>query len=176
MRDASNWTPSISRFSVTMRCFFFSLSLYSDVMQCISFLQLCLTVDHPQKVLMLGEAMDFGTCKAKKKNGDSCTQLVNLVSTSSRNPCFHFSWICIHFFPTVNSMNASTASTTLKRNTRKWAQRGPSFSPVTQALPLVKEKAVEVYENACAKVISTMGVCHHLHVRHQCKLTLSFKD
>lgn len=24
--------------------------------------------------------MDFGTCKAKKKNGDSCTQLVNLVS------------------------------------------------------------------------------------------------
>ncbi|XP_047659776.1 protein MCM10 homolog isoform X1 [Tachysurus fulvidraco] len=40
--------------------------------------ELCLTVDHPQKVLMLGEAMDFGTCKAKKKNGDSCTQLVNL--------------------------------------------------------------------------------------------------
>ncbi|XP_036433399.1 protein MCM10 homolog isoform X2 [Colossoma macropomum] len=40
--------------------------------------ELCLTVDHPQKVLMLGEAMDFGTCQAKKKNGDSCTQLVNL--------------------------------------------------------------------------------------------------
>ncbi|XP_065121752.1 protein MCM10 homolog [Paramisgurnus dabryanus] len=40
--------------------------------------ELCLTVDHPQKVLMMGEAMDFGTCKAKKKNGDSCTQLVNL--------------------------------------------------------------------------------------------------
>ncbi|XP_051974702.1 protein MCM10 homolog [Xyrauchen texanus] len=40
--------------------------------------EVCLTVDHPQKVLMLGEAMDFGTCKAKKKNGDSCTQLVNL--------------------------------------------------------------------------------------------------
>ncbi|KAF7693973.1 protein MCM10 homolog [Silurus meridionalis] len=40
--------------------------------------ELCLTVDHPQKVLMLGEAMDFGTCKAKKKNGDPCTQLVNL--------------------------------------------------------------------------------------------------
>uniref|UniRef100_A0A8C1MAT6 Protein MCM10 homolog n=1 Tax=Cyprinus carpio TaxID=7962 RepID=A0A8C1MAT6_CYPCA len=40
--------------------------------------ELCLTVDHPQKVLIVGEAMDFGTCKAKKKNGDSCTQLVNL--------------------------------------------------------------------------------------------------
>ncbi|KAL7827996.1 hypothetical protein AOLI_G00311480 [Acnodon oligacanthus] len=40
--------------------------------------ELCLTVDHPQKVLMLGEAMDFGTCQAKKKNGDPCMQLVNL--------------------------------------------------------------------------------------------------
>uniref|UniRef100_A0A8C2HGM4 Protein MCM10 homolog n=1 Tax=Cyprinus carpio TaxID=7962 RepID=A0A8C2HGM4_CYPCA len=40
--------------------------------------ELCLTVDHPQKVLIVGEAMDFGTCKAKKKKGDSCTQLVNL--------------------------------------------------------------------------------------------------
>ncbi|XP_066525242.1 protein MCM10 homolog [Hoplias malabaricus] len=40
--------------------------------------ELSLTVDHPQKVLILGEAMDFGTCKAKKKNGDSCKQLVNL--------------------------------------------------------------------------------------------------
>ncbi|XP_048011859.1 protein MCM10 homolog [Megalobrama amblycephala] len=40
--------------------------------------ELSLTVDHPQKVLIMGEAMDFGTCKAKKKNGDSCTQLVNL--------------------------------------------------------------------------------------------------
>ncbi|KTF88487.1 hypothetical protein cypCar_00048057, partial [Cyprinus carpio] len=39
---------------------------------------LCLTVDHPQKVLIVGEAMDFGTCKANKKNGDSCTQLVNM--------------------------------------------------------------------------------------------------
>lgn len=33
---------------------------------CVS-LQLSLTVDHPQKVLIMGEAMDFGTCKAKKK-------------------------------------------------------------------------------------------------------------
>lgn len=39
-------------------------------------------MDHSQKVLILGEAMDFGTCKAKKKNGDSCTQLVNMVGFS----------------------------------------------------------------------------------------------
>ncbi|XP_017294054.1 protein MCM10 homolog [Kryptolebias marmoratus] len=37
-----------------------------------------LTVDHPQKVLVLGEARDFGTCKAAKKNGEPCSQIVNL--------------------------------------------------------------------------------------------------
>uniref|UniRef100_A0A8C7XFP7 Protein MCM10 homolog n=1 Tax=Oryzias sinensis TaxID=183150 RepID=A0A8C7XFP7_9TELE len=37
-----------------------------------------LTVDHPQKVLVLGEAQDYGTCKASKKNGDPCSQIVNL--------------------------------------------------------------------------------------------------
>ncbi|XP_039617214.1 protein MCM10 homolog isoform X2 [Polypterus senegalus] len=37
-----------------------------------------LSVDHPQKILLMGEAIDFGTCKAKKKNGEPCTQIVNL--------------------------------------------------------------------------------------------------
>ncbi|XP_024912963.1 protein MCM10 homolog [Cynoglossus semilaevis] len=37
-----------------------------------------LTVDHPQKVLIMGEAQDFGTCKAMKKNGDPCCQIVNM--------------------------------------------------------------------------------------------------
>lgn len=38
----------------------------------------CLSVDNPQKILLVGEAMDLGTCKARKKNGDPCTQMVNL--------------------------------------------------------------------------------------------------
>ncbi|CAL1568710.1 unnamed protein product [Knipowitschia caucasica] len=37
-----------------------------------------LTVDHPQKVLLLGEAQDFGTCKGVKKNGEPCSQIVNI--------------------------------------------------------------------------------------------------
>lgn len=40
--------------------------------------EVCLSIDHPQKVLIMGEAMDLGTCKAKKKNGEPCTQTVNL--------------------------------------------------------------------------------------------------
>ncbi|KAM9311758.1 protein MCM10 homolog [Gastrophryne carolinensis] len=38
----------------------------------------CISVDNPQKILLMGEAMDLGTCKARKKNGDPCTQMVNL--------------------------------------------------------------------------------------------------
>ncbi|KAI4803393.1 hypothetical protein KUCAC02_006942 [Chaenocephalus aceratus] len=37
-----------------------------------------LTVDNPQKLLLLGEAQDYGTCKAMKKNGDPCSQMINL--------------------------------------------------------------------------------------------------
>ncbi|KAK2858790.1 hypothetical protein Q5P01_003410 [Channa striata] len=37
-----------------------------------------LTVDHPQKVLLMGEAQDYGTCKAMKNNGDPCSQIVNM--------------------------------------------------------------------------------------------------
>ncbi|XP_077194079.1 protein MCM10 homolog isoform X1 [Paroedura picta] len=40
--------------------------------------EVCVSVDHPQKILLLGEAMDLGTCKSRKKNGEPCTQLVNL--------------------------------------------------------------------------------------------------
>ncbi|KAF7475510.1 Hypothetical predicted protein [Marmota monax] len=35
--------------------------------------EVCLSIDHPQKVLIMGEALDVGTCKAKKKNGEPCT-------------------------------------------------------------------------------------------------------
>ncbi|MEE6481548.1 hypothetical protein FKM82_012899 [Ascaphus truei] len=38
----------------------------------------CLSIDNAQKVLLLGEAVDLGTCKSRKKNGDPCTQMVNL--------------------------------------------------------------------------------------------------
>ncbi|XP_055003411.1 protein MCM10 homolog [Sorex araneus] len=40
--------------------------------------EVCLSIDHPQKVLVMGEALDLGTCRAKKKNGEPCTQTVNL--------------------------------------------------------------------------------------------------
>ncbi|XP_078276225.1 protein MCM10 homolog isoform X2 [Rhinoraja longicauda] len=41
--------------------------------------EISVSVDHPQKVLVMGEALDMGTCLARKKNGDPCTQIVNLM-------------------------------------------------------------------------------------------------
>ncbi|XP_038624282.1 protein MCM10 homolog [Tachyglossus aculeatus] len=40
--------------------------------------EVCLSVDHAQKILIMGEALDLGTCRAKKKNGEPCTHTVNL--------------------------------------------------------------------------------------------------
>lgn len=54
-------------------------------------MQVSLTVDHPQKVLLMGDAQDFGTCKAAKKNGEPCSQIVNLVG--AKRTCTSF--LCV---------------------------------------------------------------------------------
>ncbi|XP_055919961.1 protein MCM10 homolog [Eupeodes corollae] len=38
----------------------------------------CLSIDTDKKVMILGQSKDLGTCKARKKNGDLCSQTVNL--------------------------------------------------------------------------------------------------
>ncbi|KAI8043040.1 protein MCM10 homolog [Drosophila gunungcola] len=37
----------------------------------------CLSIDSSQKVMILGQSKDLGTCRATKKNGDKCTSIVN---------------------------------------------------------------------------------------------------
>lgn len=39
----------------------------------------CLSIDASQKVMILGQSKDLGTCRATKKNGEKCTALVNLT-------------------------------------------------------------------------------------------------
>lgn len=38
----------------------------------------CLSVDNPQKFMILGQSKDLGTCRTRKKNGDMCQSIVNL--------------------------------------------------------------------------------------------------
>lgn len=77
---------------------FLNTFLNTKLKACVEHVQVSLTVDHPQKVLVLGEAQDYGTCKAMKKNGDPCSQIVNMVSPSS--PATHFP---TYLVPFVNS-------------------------------------------------------------------------
>lgn len=39
-----------------------------------------LSIDTAQRVMILGQSKDFGSCKSKKKNGDPCNAIVNLSS------------------------------------------------------------------------------------------------
>lgn len=39
--------------------------------------QACLSIDNPQRIMILGHSKDLGICKSKKKNGEPCTAFVN---------------------------------------------------------------------------------------------------
>ena len=42
--------------------------------------ELSLSVDHPDKILELGDSVDVSRCQAKKPDGSGCTNLVNYPS------------------------------------------------------------------------------------------------
>ena len=42
--------------------------------------EVSLSVDHPDKIMEMGDSIDCGKCKAKKADGGNCTNLVNLNS------------------------------------------------------------------------------------------------
>lgn len=41
--------------------------------------QACLSVENPDRVMILGQSKDLGVCKSRKKNGEPCTAFVNLT-------------------------------------------------------------------------------------------------
>nr|XP_037281679.1 protein MCM10 homolog [Rhipicephalus microplus] len=40
--------------------------------------EVCLSIDHPGKVMLMGTSKDFGTCKGKTRDNQPCTNVVNL--------------------------------------------------------------------------------------------------
>uniref|UniRef100_A0A8B9QPN6 Protein MCM10 homolog n=1 Tax=Anas platyrhynchos TaxID=8839 RepID=A0A8B9QPN6_ANAPL len=84
--------------------------------------EVCLSVDHPQKILLMGEALDLGTCKAKKKNGGSCTQIVNL------NDCEYCQYHVQSQYKRLSSKRADLQSTfSGGRIPKKIARRNPTL-------------------------------------------------
>ncbi|XP_067173226.1 protein MCM10 homolog isoform X2 [Apteryx mantelli] len=82
----------------------------------------CLSVDHPQKILLMGEALDMGTCKARKKNGDPCAQIVNL------NDCEYCQYHVQSQYKKLSSKRADLQSTfSGGRVPKKVARKNPSL-------------------------------------------------
>nr|XP_006013141.1 PREDICTED: protein MCM10 homolog [Latimeria chalumnae] len=80
--------------------------------------EVCLSVDHPQKILLMGEALDMGNCKARKKNGDPCTQIVNL------NDCEYCQYHVKAQYKKLSSKRADLQSTFSGRAPAKIRGRG----------------------------------------------------
>ncbi|XP_009952377.1 PREDICTED: protein MCM10 homolog [Leptosomus discolor] len=84
--------------------------------------EVCLSVDHPQKILLMGEALDMGTCKARKKNGDPCAQIVNL------NDCEYCQYHVQSQYKKLSSKRADLQSTfSGGRIPKKVGRKNPSL-------------------------------------------------
>ncbi|KAF6372099.1 minichromosome maintenance 10 replication initiation factor [Rhinolophus ferrumequinum] len=84
--------------------------------------EVCLSIDHPQKILIMGEAVDLGTCKAKKKNGEPCTQIVNL------NDCEYCQYHIQTQYKKLSAKRADLQSTfSGGRIPKKFARKGASL-------------------------------------------------
>uniref|UniRef100_A0A8D2MYW8 Protein MCM10 homolog n=1 Tax=Zonotrichia albicollis TaxID=44394 RepID=A0A8D2MYW8_ZONAL len=84
--------------------------------------EVCLSIDHPQKILLMGEALDMGTCKARKKNGDPCAQIVNL------NDCEYCQYHIQSQYKKLSSRRADLQSTfSGGRVPRKAGRKNPTL-------------------------------------------------
>ncbi|XP_009981900.1 PREDICTED: protein MCM10 homolog [Tauraco erythrolophus] len=84
--------------------------------------EVCLSIDHPQKILLMGEALDMGTCKARKKNGDPCAQIVNL------NDCEYCQYHIQSQYKKLSSKRADLQSTfSGGRIPKKVGRKNPSL-------------------------------------------------
>ncbi|XP_060634214.2 protein MCM10 homolog [Anolis sagrei] len=84
--------------------------------------EVCVSVDHAQKILILGEAMDLGTCKSRKKNGELCTQLVNL------NECEYCQYHVQSQYRKLSSKRADLQSTfSANRAPKRTAKKNPGL-------------------------------------------------
>ncbi|KAM9029088.1 protein MCM10 homolog isoform 1-T1 [Ara ararauna] len=84
--------------------------------------EVCLSVDHPQKILLMGEALDMGTCKARKKNGEPCAQIVNL------NDCEYCQYHIQSQYKKLSSKRADLQSTfSGGRIPKKVGRRNPTL-------------------------------------------------
>ena len=63
--------------------------------------EISLSVDHPDKIMEMGDSVDVGKCQAKRADGTGCTNVVN------RNSC---EYCTFHVKKAYKAMSSSRAS------------------------------------------------------------------
>lgn len=115
--------------------------------------QATLSIDNPQKLMILGRSKDMGKCKSMKKNGDPCTAIVNM------SRCEY----CIYHIKQeykkcarradIQSSNTSYGFTgdAIKRMNRQTVTRKP-YNGLASFVPVLAKRNEELYKKDCARL------------------------
>lgn len=115
--------------------------------------QATLSIDNPQKLMILGRSKDMGKCKSIKKNGDPCTTIVNV------SRCEY----CIYHIKQeykkcarradIQSSNNSYGFTgdAIKRMNRQTVTRKP-YNGLASFVPVLAKRNEELYEKDRARL------------------------
>ncbi|XP_011697652.1 PREDICTED: protein MCM10 homolog [Wasmannia auropunctata] len=116
--------------------------------------QATLSIDNPQKLMVLGRSKDMGKCKSVKKNGDPCTAVVN---TSRCEYCVYHvkqEYKKCARRPDIQSSNTSygfTGDAIKRMNSRQSATRKP-YDGLASFVPVLAKRNEELYEKDRARL------------------------
>ncbi|XP_011165968.1 protein MCM10 homolog [Solenopsis invicta] len=115
--------------------------------------QATLSFDNPQKLMILGRSKDMGKCKSVKKNGDSCTAIVN---TSRCEYCIYHvkqEYKKCARRADIQSSNTSFGFTgdAIKRMNRQNVTRKP-YNGLASFVPVLAKRNNELYEKDRARL------------------------
>lgn len=115
--------------------------------------QATLSIDNPQKLMILGRSKDMGKCKSIKKNGDPCTAIVN---TSRCEYCVYHvkqEYKKCARRADIQSSNTSYGFTgdAIKRMNRQTVTRKP-YNGLASFVPVLAKRNEELYEKDRARL------------------------
>lgn len=115
--------------------------------------QATLSIDNPQKLMILGRSKDMGKCKSIKKNGDPCTAIVN---TSRCEYCIYHvkqEYKKCARRADIQSSNTSYGFTgdAIKRMNKQTVTRKP-YNGLASFVPVLAKRNEELYEKDRARL------------------------
>ncbi|XP_077271361.1 minichromosome maintenance 10 homolog isoform X2 [Temnothorax americanus] len=115
--------------------------------------QATLSIDNPQKLMILGRSKDMGKCKSIKKNGDPCTAIVN---TSRCEYCiYHVKQEYKKCARRADILSSNTSygftGDAIKRMNRQTVTRKP-YSGLASFVPVLAKRNEELYEKDRARL------------------------